>query len=217
MRTRIVIADDHRMMRDGLKAQLSLSGAYDVVAEASDGVQAISLCQELHPDVIVMDLGMPELNGIDATRRVLEVCQGTRVLALSMHSEQRYVSEALKAGVSGYVLKDEAFAELEQAIDTILAGGVYLSPGIQAVVVDQVLGKSPRLHGATPREMTPREREVLQMLAEGLTAKQIASRLHLSVKTVETHRRQVMEKAGANSVAELVRYAIREGITTLDR
>lgn len=218
MLARVLIADDHGMLRDGLKAQLAYSGEFDVIAEASNGAEAVSLCVTHRPDVVIMDLGMPELNGIDATRQIREQCEGVKVLALSMHSEQRYVTEALKAGVSGYVLKDEVFAELELALKTVLGGGVYLSPNVQAVVVGQVLGTTTRSNGAVgAKQMTPREREVLQLIAEGLTAKQIASKLFLSVKTVETHRRQVMEKAGANSVADLVRYAIREGITTLDR
>lgn len=216
MRTRVLIADDHAMLRDGLKAQLAYSGEYEIVAEAVNGVEAVRLASEHRPDVVIMDLGMPELNGIEATRQIRENLSGTRVLALSMHSEQRYVTEALKAGVSGYVLKDEAFAQLEKALKTVLQGGVYLSPSVQAVVVGQVLGTAPSAQGIETRRITAREREVLQMLAEGLTAKQIASRLHLSVKTVETHRRQLMDKTGANSVADLVRYAIREGITTLD-
>lgn len=217
MKPRIIIADDHRILRDGIAAQLGVEGRYDVVAQAADGLEAVALCKQFHPDVIIMDLGMPQLNGIEATRQVIEVCGGTKVLALSMHSEQRYVADALQAGVAGYVLKDAAFEELEHALDTVLAGGVYLSPGIQAAVIDHALGRGPGVRGATSKELTAREREILQMVAEGLTAKQIASTLHLSVKTVETHRRQVMDKTGANSVADLVRYAIREGIATLDQ
>lgn len=217
MKPRIIIADDHRILRDGIAAQLGVEGRYEVVAQAADGLEAVALCKQYHPDVIIMDLGMPQLNGIEATRQVIEVCGGTKVLALSMHSEQRYVADALQAGVAGYVLKDAAFEELERALETVLSGGVYLSPGIQAAVIDHALGRGPGLRGATSKELTAREREILQMVAEGLTAKQIASTLHLSVKTVETHRRQVMDKTGANSVADLVRYAIREGIATLDQ
>ena len=217
VKPRIIIADDHRILRDGIAAQLGVEGRYDVVAQAADGLEAVALCKQYHPDVIIMDLGMPQLNGIEATRQVIEVCGGTKVLALSMHSEQRYVADALQAGVAGYVLKDAAFEELERALDTVLSGGVYLSPGIQAAVIDHALGRGPGVRGATSKELTAREREILQMVAEGLTAKQIAATLHLSVKTVETHRRQVMEKTGANSVADLVRYAIREGIATLDQ
>jgi DNA-binding NarL/FixJ family response regulator len=217
VKPRIIIADDHRILRDGIAAQLGVEGRYEVVAQAADGLEAVALCKQYHPDVIIMDLGMPQLNGIEATRQVIEVCGGTKVLALSMHSEQRYVADALQAGVAGYVLKDAAFEELERALETVLSGGVYLSPGIQAAVIDHALGRGPGLRGATSKELTAREREILQMVAEGLTAKQIASTLHLSVKTVETHRRQVMDKTGANSVADLVRYAIREGIATLDQ
>lgn len=217
MKPRIIIADDHRILRDGIAAQLGVEGRYEVIAQAADGLEAVALCKQHHPDVIIMDLGMPQLNGIDATRQVREVCNGTKVLALSMHSEQRYVADALQAGVAGYVLKDAAFEELERALDTVLSGGVYLSPGIQAAVIDHALGRGPGVRGATSKELTAREREILQMVAEGLTAKQIAATLHLSVKTVETHRRQVMDKTGANSVADLVRYAIREGIATLDQ
>lgn len=217
VKPRIIIADDHRILRDGIAAQLGVEGRYDVIAHAADGLEAVALCKQHHPDVIIMDLGMPQLNGIDATRQVREMCGGTKVLALSMHSEQRYVADALQAGVAGYVLKDAAFEELERALDTVLSGGVYLSPGIQAAVIDHALGRGPGVRGATSKELTAREREILQMVAEGLTAKQIAATLHLSVKTVETHRRQVMDKTGANSVADLVRYAIREGIATLDQ
>lgn len=217
MKPRIIIADDHRILRDGIAAQLGVEGRFDVIAQAADGLEAVALCKQHHPDVIIMDLGMPQLNGIDATRQVKEMCSGTKVLALSMHSEQRYVADALQAGVAGYVLKDAAFEELERALDTVLSGGVYLSPGIQAAVIDHALGRGPGVRGATSKELTAREREILQMVAEGLTAKQIAATLHLSVKTVETHRRQVMDKTGANSVADLVRYAIREGIATLDQ
>lgn len=217
MKPRVIIADDHRILRDGIIAQLAVENRYEVVAQASNGVEAVELCKEYRPDLVIVDLGMPELNGIDATRQIVKSCIGTRVLALSMHSEQRYVADALQAGVAGYVLKDAAFEELEHALDTVLAGGVYLSPGIQAAVIDHALGRSPRLRGQAARDLTVREREILQMVAEGLTAKQIAAKLYLSVKTVETHRRQVMEKTGANSVADLVRYAIREGIATLDQ
>lgn len=217
MKPRVIIADDHRILRDGIVAQLALENRYEVVAQAADGVEAVDLCHRHHPDLVIMDLGMPKLNGIDATRRILEECPGTRVLALSMHSEQRYVADALRAGVSGYVLKEAAFDELERAVDMVLHGGVYLSPGVQAAVIDQAVGREPRLKGQPSHDLTPREREILQLVAEGLTAKQIASRLHLSVKTVEAHRRQVMEKTGANSIADLVRHAIREGIATLDQ
>lgn len=216
MKLRIAVVDDHRLVREGLVARLECLDGIEIVGEGQDGREAVELCSVTHPDIVLMDIGMPVLNGIDATRLVRQECRGTRVIALSMHSEKRFVSEALRAGVSGYVLKDDAFDELAEAIRTVADGGVYLSPGVQEAIVSDyagVLGGS-----AMPRsELTPREREVLQMVAEGMTTKQVAARLHLNVKTVETHRRQVMEKIGADSVAGLVRYALREGITTLDR
>lgn len=217
MAVRIVLADDHGIVRDGLKAQLALVDGVEVIGEAVDGDDAVRTCRTLHPDVVVMDLGMPVLNGIEATRQLQEECPEIRVVVLSMHSEQRYVTEALHSGASAYVLKDSAFEELADALKTVESGGVYLSPRVQAAVVDAYAGRAPRLRGVPPRSLSPREREVLQLIAEGLNTKEVASQLCLSVKTVETHRRQVMHKTGANSVADLVRYAIREGITTLDQ
>jgi DNA-binding NarL/FixJ family response regulator len=217
MTVRIVLADDHGIVRDGLKAQLALVEGVEVIGESVDGDDAVRTCRSLRPDVVVMDLGMPVLNGIEATRQIQEECPDIRVVVLSMHSEQRYVTEALQSGASAYVLKDAAFEELADALKTVESGGVYLSPRVQAAMVDAYAGRAPRMRGVSPRSLSPREREVLQLIAEGLNTKEVATRLCLSVKTVETHRRQVMHKTGANSVADLVRYAIREGITTLDR
>jgi len=216
MKLRIAVVDDHRLVREGLIARLKCLDDLEIVAEGQDGREAVELCKEHHPDIILMDIGMPVLNGIDATRLVRQECLGTKVIALSMHSEKRFVSEALRAGVSGYVLKDDAFDELADAIHLVAAGGVYLSPGVQEAIVSDYAGAAGP--ASAPRaELTPREREVLQLIAEGMTTKQVASNLGLNVKTIETHRRQVMEKIGADSVAGLVRYALREGITTLDR
>jgi len=188
-----------------------------VTVEAADGEEAVRLTEELRPDLVLMDIGMPVLNGMEATRQIVERVPDSRVIVLSGHSEQRFVTEALQAGAAGYVLKDAEFDELAQAVTVVAAGGVFLSPSVQAAVVDQFAGREPRMRGVSPRSLTAREREVLQLIAEGLTTKQVASKLGLSVKTVETHRRQVMEKTNANSVADLVRYAIREGITTLEQ
>jgi len=213
---RIVVVDDHRLVREGLVARLKSLEGVEIVGEGQDGREAVELCKSTHPDIILMDIGMPVLNGIDATRLVRQECRGTKVIALSMHSEKRFVSEALRAGVSGYVLKDDAFEELAEAIRMVAAGGVYLSPGVQEAIVSDYAGAAGP--SSMPRaELTPREREVLQLVAEGMTTKQVAAELNLNVKTIETHRRQVMEKIGADSVAGLVRYALREGITTLDR
>jgi len=216
MKMRIVVVDDHRLVREGLVARLKSLEGVEIVGEGQDGREAVELCKSTHPDIILMDIGMPVLNGIDATRLVRQECRGTKVIALSMHSEKRFVSEALRAGVSGYVLKDDAFEELAEAIRMVAAGGVYLSPGVQEAIVSDYAGAAGP--SSMPRaELTPREREVLQLVAEGMTTKQVAAELNLNVKTIETHRRQVMEKIGADSVAGLVRYALREGITTLDR
>jgi len=216
MKLRIAVVDDHRLVREGLVARLNCLDDIEIVGEGQDGREAVDICNATHPDIILMDIGMPVLNGIDATRLVRQECRGTKVIALSMHSEKRFVSEALRAGVSGYVLKDDAFDELAEAIHMVASGGVYLSPGVQEAIVSDyagAVGTSAMPHAT----LTPREREVLQLIAEGMTTKQVAAHLNLNVKTVETHRRQVMEKIGADSVASLVRYALREGITTLDR
>ncbi|HET6352636.1 MAG TPA: response regulator transcription factor [Coriobacteriia bacterium] len=217
MTIRVVLADDHRLMREGLKLQLLRIEDVEVVGEAADGEEAVSLTEALRPDLVLMDIGMPVLNGMEATRQIVERVPESRVIVLSGHSEQRFVTEALQAGAAGYVLKDAEFDELAQAVDAVAAGGVFLSPSVQAAIVDEFAGREPRMRGVSPRSLTAREREVLQLIAEGLTTKQVASKLGLSVKTVETHRRQVMEKTNANSVADLVRYAIREGIATLEQ
>lgn len=216
MKLRIAVVDDHRLVREGLIARLNCLDDIEVVGEAQDGREALELCGKVHPDIMLMDIGMPVLNGIDATRLVKQEFKGTKVIALSMHSEKRFVSEALRAGVSGYVLKDDAFDELSDAIHLVASGGVYLSPGVQEAIVSDYAG-TVGPPSAPRAELTPREREVLQLIAEGMTTKQVASHLHLNVKTIETHRRQVMDKIGADSVAALVRFALREGITTLDR
>lgn len=216
---RVLIVDDHQIVRDGLRSLLLRHEDMEVVGETDNGRSALDLVRELRPDAVVIDIAMPELNGIEAARQITERHPGTRVIALSMHSDRRYVSEMLAAGASGYLLKDSAFEELTKAIRTALAGGVYLSPGVAGVVVEDYVG---RLSGQSPldetgaRALSPREREVLQLIAEGKSTKEIASRLHLSVKTVETYRRQLMEKLGIYNLAGLVKFAIREGFADLD-
>jgi DNA-binding NarL/FixJ family response regulator len=233
---KVLLADDHRIVREGLRSLLESQPDLQVVAEASDGRQAVEMARDLSPDVVVMDVAMPQLNGIEATRQLAGEERGMKIVALSMHSDRRFVSEALKAGASGYVLKDGAFEELISAIRSVVADRVYLSPRVAGVVVDDYVRRLPaRGTGASggaaaaqadsdaytpPRSafdaLTPREREVLQLMAEGYATKEVAHRLHVSVKTVETHRRQIMEKLDLHSVAELTKYAIREGLTTLD-
>jgi len=214
MSIRILLADDHRLMREGLRSLLEREPDMQVVAEAHDGRSALKLTGELAPSVVVMDVAMPDLNGAEATRRLCRQYPGVRVVALSMHADRRHVAHMLDAGASAYVLKDCAFEELATAIRTAADGHVYLSPRAAGVVVRNFV----RGGGASPGvgRLTPREREVLQLLAEGNSTKQIALTLGVSVKTVETHRRNVMRKLGVRSVAELTKYALREGLTSLD-
>ena len=216
MKTRIMLADDHRIMRDGLKSLLNEQDDMEVVAEADNGRKAIELAGEHGPDVVVMDIGMPELNGIEATRRIVLDSPNTKVIALSMHSDRRFMSEILKAGASGYLLKDGAFEELAGAIRTVISQKMYLSPRIADVMVEDYVRHLPRGEPSVFAALTPREREVLQLLAEGKATKQAAACLHVSVKTVETHRRQIMTKLDIHSVAELTKYAIREGLTSVE-
>jgi DNA-binding NarL/FixJ family response regulator len=213
--TRIVLADDHQLMRQGLRGLLDREPDMEVVGEADGGRSALALVAELAPNVVIMDVAMPDLNGVEATRKIVAGFPGVRVIALSMHADKRFVAGMLKAGASGYLLKDCAFAELAGAVRTVAAGQVYLSPGIAGLVAEEFAGRFAPDRPGSP--LTGREREVLQLIAEGQATKQIAVRLGLSVKTVETHRRQMMDKLGLHSVAELTKYAIREGLTALDK
>ena len=216
MSIRIVLADDHHIVRDGLRSLLEEQGDMEVIAEAENGRDAVALAAELRPDVVVMDVGMPDLNGMEATRQVLKRARGTRVVALSMHSDRRFVAGMLEAGASGYVIKDAAFEELARAIRAVVDGRTFLCPAVAGVVVGDYLNRRAAGEPAPARPLTPREREVLQLLAEGSATKQIAARLGVSVKTVETHRSRIMAKLNIRSVAELTKYAIREGLTSLD-
>jgi two-component system, NarL family, response regulator NreC len=187
----------------------------EVVAEAQDGLTTVRLAKKLLPDIVIMDIGMPDMNGIDATRQIISETKGIRVIALSMHSDRRFVLQMLKAGASGYLLKDSAFEELELAIQTVMSSQPYLSPRITDVVIKEYIHNIPANEATVFTALTAREREVLQLLAEGKTTKQIAVYLNISIKTIETHRQQVMEKLNMHSIAELTKYAIREGLTSL--
>lgn len=215
MSTRVLIADDHKIFREGLRALLEKQRGIEVVAEAKDGLEAVRFAQKLIPDVVIMDVAMPEKNGIEATRETLEVLPKIKVIALSMHSDRRFVLQMLKAGAVGYLLKDSAFEELAAAIQAVASGQTYLSPKITDVVIKEYLYSQARSEASVFTILTHREREVLQLLAEGKSTKEIAATLHLSVKTIETHRQQVMDKLDIHSVAELTKYAIREGLTSL--
>lgn len=214
MATRIVLADDHEIVRQGFRSLIAQQRDMEVVGEAADGRLAVELAEQLHPDVVVIDIGLPELNGIDATRQILADQPLLKVIALSVHQEGRYVTEMLKAGASGYLVKTCAFGELIQAIHAVLAGETYLSSKVAGAVVNQAVhGKEGEPTGGP---LSDREREVLQLLVEGGTSKQIAHRLGVTTRTVDLHRQNIMKKLDIYSVAELTKYAIRQGLTTLD-
>ncbi len=216
MAIRVLLADDHHIIRQGLKSLLEEKAGMEVVAEAEDGRAAVELAASLKPDVIVMDVGMPNLNGAEATRRILADDPEAKVVALSMHTDRRFVGNMLEAGAQGYLVKDCAFEELAEAIKTILSGRTYLSPKVAGVVVDAYVRKQGSAEGVEGEELTEREREVLQLIAEGRSTKETALALHVSVKTIETHRRNIMQKLKVHSIAELTKYAVRSGLTTLD-
>lgn len=213
---RILLADDHKIMREGLRALLEKQHDIQVIAEAENGLDAVRLTHRLKPDLVIMDIGMPGLNGVEATRQIVAEVPGVKVIALSMHSDRRFVIEMLKVGASGYLLKDSASEELTLAIRAVAANQPYLSPKITDVVIKDYLGALSKTEPTAFTVLTAREREVLQLLAEGKTTKQTASALNVSVKTIETHRQQMMEKLNIRSIAELTKYAIREGLTSLE-
>ena len=215
MSVRIILAEDHRITREGLVNLLQERPDMEVVGEAENGREAVRLASELSPDLVIMDVTMPDLNGIDATRIITSGSNNTKVIALSMYSDKQFVQGMIQAGASGYLLKDCAFEELVSAIQAVIQGDTYLSPGIAGIVVQDYLTKLTTDRSSADTVLTNREREVLQLIAEGNSTKEIASRLNVSVKTVETHRRQIMEKLGIFSIAELTKYAIREGLTSL--
>jgi DNA-binding NarL/FixJ family response regulator len=216
MSIRIIIADDHQIVRQGLRTLLEKEPDMQVVAEAEDGRRTLNLAREVVPHVIVMDVEMPDLNGIEATMQIMAELPQIKVIALSMYSDRRFVTNMLKAGACGYLLKDCAFEELVQAIRLAMSNRIYLSPGIADVVVKDYVNHTPAPTPSVFSVLTAREREVLQLLSEGKRTTQIAELLHISIKTVETHRMQIMHKLGMRSVAELTKYAIREGLTSLE-
>lgn len=216
---RLLIADDHTIVRQGLTKLLEGEPGVEVVGEATDGRDAVAKAMDLMPDIVLMDLSMPGLHGLEATRQISKRLPKTRVLILSMHKNEAYVREALQAGASGFILKDSASEEVMTAIRSVSRGDSYLSPSISRVVIEDYL----RLNTSTTtgakslyETLTVREREIFQLLAEGLKNQEIAERLHVSVKTVETHRAHIMEKLNLNNIAELVKYSIEIGIVQLD-
>ena len=213
---RVLLADDHKIIRDGLKTLVEKETGIEVIAEAENGRKAVSLAQKLNPNVVIIDVSMPDMNGIEATRKIIEGNTGIRIIALSMHTDRKYVLGMLEAGACGYLLKDCAFEELVKAIRHVAGGKTYLSPKITEVVVKGYLDKAPGHSHASGSLLTPREREILQLLAEGMAAKEIASHINVSVKTVETHRRNMRSKLNMQSIAELTKYAVREGLVSIE-
>ena len=216
MAKRILIADDHEMVRAGLKSILQQQHDVEVVADVGDGRTAVRLTAELLPDLVIMDINMPELNGIEAIRQIVGGESGAKVIALSVHADRQFIAAALDAGAKGYLLKNSASVELQLAIRAVLQGEMFLSPRIAHIVVDRFVrgNKSGEPNGG---ELTPKQREVLQLLAEGKSNKEIALRMEISSKTVETHRAQIMEKLKIHNLAGLTKYAIREGLTSLEQ
>jgi len=213
---RILLADDHKLMREGLRMLLEKSGRITIVGEAGDGISAVRMARDLKPDLVLMDVAMPDLNGLEATRRIRAESPGVKVVALSMHADKRFVRGMFTAGAAGYVLKGSAFEEVATAIRTVAAGRVYISPKITDLMVADYIKLLAMSSPGSESPLSTREREVLQMLAEGKSSRLIAERLHLSVTTIDTHRKHIMDKLELRSIADLTKYAVREGLTPLD-
>jgi two-component system response regulator NreC len=216
MKVRILLADDHQIMREGLKALLDKHSSIEVIAEAENGIETLAIARQERPDVIIMDIAMPDINGIEVTRQLKSELADIKIIALSMHSDRRFVSEILKAGASAYVLKQAAFEDLEKAIKAVMLNHTFLSADIlESVVSDYVSQLSSSEYDAY-RQLSDRERQVLQLLAEGNSTKETAFKLHVSVKTIESHRQNIMNKLGIRTLAGLTKFAVREGLTSLD-
>jgi two-component system, NarL family, response regulator NreC len=213
--TTILLADDHRVVREGLRTLLAQEPDLLVVGEAADGREVLELARTLRPNVVIMDIAMPEVNGIEATRMIIAECPATRVVALSMYADRRFVTQILRAGALGYVLKEAAFEELARAIRTVAGGKPYLSPSVAGFVVEEFVQQVSSTASKSIELLTARETEVLKLLAEGKRAKEIALELKIGVKTAEAHRQNLMNKLEMHSIAELTRFAIREGLTTI--
>ena len=215
MSIRIIIADDHQIVRQGLKLLLEKESDMELVGEAQDGRITVNLVKKLLPDVVVMDVKMPELNGIEATRQILSELPAIKIIALSIYGDRRFVIDMLKAGAQGYLLKDCAFEELTHAIRLVMANKSYLSPGITEVVIHDYVAHETKFSPSS-ENLTRREREVLTLLAEGKRTGQIAGLLDISPKTVDSHRLQLMHKLGLKTIADLTKYALREGLIKLE-
>jgi len=215
MSIKILLVDDHKIVCNGLRTLLEKEADMKVVGEAADGRAALRLSQEIKPDVVVMDVSLPELNGCEATRKIIAKLPKVKVIALSMYSDRKFVYRMFKAGASGYLPKDSAFEELSRAIRAVVKDQMYVYPGITDTVVREFVRKVVETKSSVLSVLTDREREVLQLISEGQSTKEIAYELDVSVKTIESHRQKTMQKLGIKSIAELTKYAIREGLTSL--
>jgi DNA-binding NarL/FixJ family response regulator len=213
---KILLADDHALMREGLRMLLEKLAGITIVGEADNGISAVRMARDLKPDLVLMDIAMPDLNGIEASRRIMAEAPRAKVIALSMHADKRFVRHMFAAGAAGYVLKGSAFEEVAAAIKTVAAGRIYISPKITDQVLADYVKQLAKSSAGAESPLSGREREVLQMLAEGKSSRKIAERLQVSVTTVDTHRKHIMDKLGFRTIAELTKYAVREGLTPLD-
>jgi DNA-binding NarL/FixJ family response regulator len=211
---RVLLVDDHALVRAGIRSLLEKLAGMEVIAEAGDGLEALRLVAEYHPQVVLMDIAMPDLNGLEATRRLAQDAPDVPVIILSIYSDEEHVYQALQAGASGYLLKDAAIEELEMAIRAVAQGGTYLSPPISRPVIMEYVRRTNARPGATER-LSPRQAQILKLIAEGHSMKQIALQLGISVKTVETHRSALMARIGIRDIAGLVRYALKNGLIEL--
>ena len=214
---RIILADDHQILREGLRGILMKHSDMEIVAEADNGMTTVDMAKQLSPDVVIMDITMPDLNGIEATRQILRDAPGVRVIALSMHSDRHFIERMLQSGASGYLLKHCASRELITAIRTVQAGKLYLSKTITDLTLEEVQELKNASSASHSSSLTAKEREVLQMVAEGCSTKLIAGRLHVTENTIEKHRQHIMDKLGLHTIADLTKYAIREGMTSLEK
>ena len=216
MKTTVLLADDHRILVDGLKSILERQGRMEVVGIATDGLEAVAMAARHRPDIVLLDISMPRLSGIDAARRILHDLPDTRIAMLSMHADRSFVQEALRIGAQGYILKESAAMEVVGAVEAVMKGELFLSRSVRDRVLKEYAELLSEAGDSAPAILSPREREVLQLLADGQSTKEMAATLNISAKTVESHRKQIMDKLDLHSVAELTKYAIREGLTPLD-
>lgn len=213
MATKVLLVDDHKIMREGISALLRKYSEFEVVGHAADGRQALEMTAHLQPDIVIMDVGMPNLNGVDATKQLMSMNPGLKIMALSTHSDGAVVAKMIKAGALGYILKESAFEELIEGLNTLQQGKTFLCNKISKVVFSEYVGMVTNAKVVSGDGLTSREREVLQLVAEGHTTREIAEILKLSTKTIDSHREHIMEKLGIRNIAGLTKYAIREGIT----